>query len=308
MTFSELVSNKIEEYTKLNRYAQDEEEKYCQAILEVFTSLIDNGLLDINEKDEDGETILMHIVWTGNINYVGLLVEAGADVNVIDEGYDFALYIAARQGWQEVYNYLAPLTSPELVKVAAIALPKGLTYRQRKNNHAVEAFVDAAFFGYIDVIINAIYQGIDINAICSNGETALHKAIRNNQLSTVRILLEAGANPNLKEEGGWEYPPLMIALNWANVDYAIFQALLDTGSDINDSSSRGETVLMLAILKLNLKAVRELLKLGVDINAKDIHGQTALYYAKEMRKQTPSEYTEPSEIIQLLESYGAIEG
>lgn len=65
---------------------------------------------------------------------------------------------------------------------------------------------------------------------------------------------------------------------------------------------------MLAVFKLNLKAVSQLLKLGSDVNAKNIHGQTALYYAKEVRQQIPSKYKEPSEIIQLLESYGAVEG
>ncbi|WP_166482486.1 ankyrin repeat domain-containing protein [Scytonema sp. UIC 10036] len=87
----------------------------------------------------------------------------------------------------------------------------------------------------------------------------------------------------------------------------IFQALLNAGSDINGSSSRGETVLMLAIFKLNVKAVRQLLELGADCNVKDINGYTALAIARELFKQGFFDGTEIREIIQLLESYGATE-
>ncbi|AVH64094.1 ankyrin repeat domain-containing protein [Nostoc sp. 'Peltigera membranacea cyanobiont' N6] len=261
---------------------------------------------DINQKD-DSYTILIRLAWTGRLDLVKLAVDAGADVNIITEDNSFALYEAARQGWQEVYDYLTPLTSPELVEIAAKAFPKGLIYRQRKNNYAVEVFVNAAFYGNIDAVCAAISQGIDVNAISSNGEAALHKAIRNNQLSTVHILLEVGANPHLQQESVQGYPPLMIALNSAKISNDIFQALLEAGADINSSSSQGQTVLMLAVFKLNTKAVQQLLELGTDFNAKDENGYTALAIAKELSKQGFWNDTKLSEIIQLLESYGASE-
>ncbi|KAF3884934.1 MULTISPECIES: ankyrin repeat domain-containing protein [Nostocales] len=306
MFFFELVDKKIKEYIKTKQCIEDEE-IYCQAVLEVFNNLMETSCLDINEKDEDGKTILMCLVEVGNIDYVKLLVEAGADVNAVDGGYDFALQIATRMAWQEAFDYLAPLTSPELREISEKSLPKWFIYHQKKNNYAVEAFVDDAFFGNINVVSNAISQGIDVNAISSNGEAALHKAIRNNQLSVVRILLEAGANPNLKEESIQGYTPLMIALNSAKISHEIFQALLEAGADINSSSSQGETVLMLAVFKLNTKAVRQLLELGADFNAKDENNFTALAVAEELSKQGFWDDTKLSEIIQLLESYGAME-
>jgi uncharacterized protein len=209
--------------------------------------------------------------------------------------------------WQEAFDYLAPLTSPELREISEKSLPKWFFYHQRQNNCTVEAFVDAAFFGKSDVIYTAISQDIDVNVISSNGEAALHKAIRSNQLSIVRILLEAGANPNLKEESIQAYTPLMIALNYAKISHDIFQVLLEAGADINSSSSQGKTVLMLAVFKLNTKAVRQLLELGADFNAKEENNFTALAVAKELSKQGFWDDTKLSEIIQLLESYGAME-
>ncbi|MBW4428674.1 MAG: ankyrin repeat domain-containing protein [Nostoc desertorum CM1-VF14] len=307
MSFFELIDEKIKEYIKTKEYVEDEKARYRQAILEVFSNLIDTDCLDINEKDEDGETILMRLISTENINCIKILVDAGADVNAIDGGYNFALLNAASQGWQEAFDYLAPLTSFELRDIAARELPKGLIRRQRKNNYAVEEFVNNTFDGNIDAVSEAIFQGIDVNAISSNGEAALHKAIRNNQLSIVRILLEAGANPNLKEESVQGYTPLMIALNSPKISNEIFQALLEAGADINSSSSRGETILMLAVLKLNTQAVRQLLELGVEFNAKDENNYTALAVAKELSKQGFWDDTKLSEIIKILESYGASE-
>lgn len=52
--FFELLTKKVDEFIQSEQYIQDEEETYRQAILEVFTNLIETGFLDVNEKDEDG--------------------------------------------------------------------------------------------------------------------------------------------------------------------------------------------------------------------------------------------------------------
>lgn len=302
--FLELVNKKLEEYTRCQKHTRDEEEKLRQAILEVFSNLIETDFFDVNETDEEGDTILIDLVWAGNLDYVKFIVEAGLDVSAIDSGQDFALYAAARQGWTDIFDYLSPLTSPELREIAEKALTQGIIYRQRKNNHAVESFVDEAFDGNVEALTTAISQGIEIDAISSNGEAALHKAIRNNQLSAVKLLLKARANPNLKVEQGWEYTPLMIAISLASIDNAIFTALIEGGANLNGSSSRGETVLMLAVLTLNIDVVRQLIELGVDVNAKDMYGHTALYYAIACRHRSE---VVMEEIIHLLKAAGGKE-
>lgn len=321
--FFKLVEQKIKKCERLKTF--DAYDCYCQAALEAINELIENNCLDSNEEDiEDSESILLYVIETENIKLVKILVESGADVNAQDEGGEFALLRTARIGWEEGFNYLKSFTSPDLRERAIKALPRYSIYLKRVQNYALEEFVDAAFEGNINTIRDTISQGIDINAISSNGEAALHKAIRMNHLSIVKMLLKAGANPNLKEEEQ-EYSPLMIALNWSNVDWAIFQALLEAGADINSRASRGETALMLAVFKLNLKAVEKLLELGADVNDRDISGNTALAIAQEMRKRNDEakqefitegkeiveaisvEDAELIEIIDFLKSYGATE-
>jgi ankyrin repeat protein len=77
-----------------------------------------NHEFNVNAKlDEDGGTALMLAAMWGKFEIVKYLVEAGADVNVMSIS-DFALSCAAIEGHHEIYEYLYPLTSPELRIIA----------------------------------------------------------------------------------------------------------------------------------------------------------------------------------------------
>lgn len=56
---------------------------------------------------------LMDAVSGGHLEIVKLLVDAGADVNVMNGGA-IALEEALKQGYQEIFDYLAPLTDTQL--------------------------------------------------------------------------------------------------------------------------------------------------------------------------------------------------
>lgn len=77
---------------------------------------------DINARDYTGDwTPLMHAVHEGCLDTVKLLVEAGADVNLrgnFEPEEEFALNMAAYTGNKEIFEYLAPLTAPELHAIA----------------------------------------------------------------------------------------------------------------------------------------------------------------------------------------------
>jgi ankyrin repeat protein len=62
---------------------------------------------------------------------------------------------------------------------------------------------------------------------------------------------------------------------------------------------------MLAVFKLNIKAVRQLLELGADLSMKDEDGYTSLTIAKELSRQNFWDDIKLLEMIQLLESYRA---
>lgn len=76
---------------------------------------------------------LMLAARVGNLEIVKLLVEAGADVNQIAQSSGtYALAEAAGEGYEDIFNYLAPLTNPELREEAEKILPLGIRERERR--------------------------------------------------------------------------------------------------------------------------------------------------------------------------------
>lgn len=83
-----------------------------------FVQLLIESGADVNQSDEDGWTVLMYATLEGYFDIVKVLVKAGADVNIQSPEGEYALYIAAYSGHEEIFDYLAPLTNPELTQEA----------------------------------------------------------------------------------------------------------------------------------------------------------------------------------------------
>ena len=64
---------------------------------------------DVNSTSESGVAIIAMAIRRGCLDTVKLLVESGADIHSIDDVEETALYHAAWQQKQEIYDYLYPL-------------------------------------------------------------------------------------------------------------------------------------------------------------------------------------------------------
>ena len=101
-------------------------------------------------------------------------------------------------------------------------------------------------------------------------------AASNNDVAQVRQLLNAGANPNVRNE--LNTTPLLEAAFNSNTE--IIEALLDAHADPNAAGADGQTPLMLVARGTNLAAAQLLLKKGANANARESQrGQTALMWA-----------------------------
>lgn len=103
--------------------------------LDLLIFLLDRAKVDPNWKMEDDETALMSAALVGNIDAVIKLIEYGANPNLVSRKSDFALMNAAYKGWQNVYDYLLPLSSQKLCCLAQKELPRGLIYRGKNGNN-----------------------------------------------------------------------------------------------------------------------------------------------------------------------------
>jgi ankyrin repeat protein len=119
-------------------------------------------------------------------------------------------------------------------------------------------------------------QHIDLSAADTDGSTALHWAVRRDDLETANLLIGSGAN--VKTANRYGVTPLSLAC--VNGNAALIESLLKAGADPNTALPGGETVLMTAARTGKADAVKVLLTHGANVNfAESRRGQTALMWA-----------------------------
>jgi uncharacterized protein len=102
----------------------------------------------------------------------------------------------------------------------------------------------AAFFGRPDAASLLIERGAEVDALGRGWMTgtALHSAVSRLHSDVVRILLEAGANPNVRQSAGWT--PLHAAA--MDGDLTSVELLLASGADPTATNDEGRSVVDLA--------------------------------------------------------------
>jgi ankyrin repeat protein len=136
--------------------------------------------------------------------------------------------------------------------------------------------VQAAVSDDANTVRALIEQKADVNAPLADGTTALHWAVRANDLALVESLLAAGANARAQDRYG--LTPVRLACENANAD--ILKKLLDSGADPNSPDPQGTTALMIAArTDGGTEAVKLLVERGAGVNARDSAQSTALMWA-----------------------------
>jgi uncharacterized protein len=135
---------------------------------------------------------------------------------------------------------------------------------------------DAAMRSDRDAVRSLLQQKADVNVPQPDGTTALHWAVRHDDLETAKLLIRAGA----KATAATRYGVTPIYLACVNGNAAMIDTLLRAGASPNATNAGGETALMTAVRTGKLDAVKLLLDRGATVNAKeDVRGQTALMWA-----------------------------
>jgi len=136
---------------------------------------------------------------------------------------------------------------------------------------ATSPIADAAQNQNREAIRSLLRQKADVNAPQVDGTTALHWAVRLNDLDTADVLIRAGAKVNATNRDG--ATPLQLAA--LNGSAAMIEKLVKAGADPNAPlSSSGDTALMLAARTGTTDAIKVLLETGGNVNAKESWGGT----------------------------------
>jgi ankyrin len=136
---------------------------------------------------------------------------------------------------------------------------------------------DAVLQGKKEVVRALLQKGVDVNVPQIDGTTALHWAVRADDLEMTDLLLRAGARASATNRDG--ATPMQLAS--LNGSAAMIGRLLKAGVDANAPlSSSGDTALMLAARTGKAEAVKLLLDSGAKIDARESWGDTtALMWA-----------------------------
>jgi uncharacterized protein len=153
---------------------------------------------------------------------------------------------------------------------------------------------DAAMQGNVAALRSLLRQNADVNAPQIDGTTALHWAVRANNLELTELLIRAGAHVAEANKAG--ATPLLLAT--INGNAAMIERLIAAGADPNAPLTKSaDTALMMAARTGKAEAVKVLLDHGANVNAKETWGgTTALMWAVSERH---------SGVVKMLVDHGA---
>ena len=123
------------------------------------------------------------------------------------------------------------------------------------------------------VILNC---NADINARDPQGKTALFRAVENENLGVLTLLLDRGADTNVRSDNGYSLLHVA-AMNQQRVD--IMELLLTRYADVNILTENGESLVHVAAEHLNPVMLDYLVDSGARVDIADHEGITPLLYA-----------------------------
>ena len=218
---------------------------------------------DINATDGGGRTPLIWATIRADESAVKTLLAFGADPDITDSYGCTPLHFVTSVG------------ICKLLLAAKVDINARNAYYGRTALHTYNTRREV---GVVDMLVQA---GIDVNAQCSGGETALLNATYNPITGIARRLLELGADINATSRSSG-YTALHFATEFDR--HELLTDLLKRGADYTRRTESGRTILHLAACYSGTKTLSILSKAnleGLDMALRDQNGKTAADYLSE---------------------------
>jgi ankyrin repeat protein len=170
----------------------------------------------VNEKDDDGSSLLLYALYRNQSAIADLIRSSGALLSIYDA---------------------AAIGDNVIVKELLTEDPRLIGFWSHDGWSVLHL---AAYFGHTDVVSFLLDQGADMHAISRNANSVmpLHSALSNNQQESALLLIERGADIEARQPT-YEYTPLHYAA--ANGLTAIIQRLIELGAKTAVEGLDGKT-------------------------------------------------------------------
>jgi len=275
------------------------------------TKFMLNNNHDINTFNADKNTPLMLAVAQEDLSLVKLLLEHDADPDIEVPfigvaAIDRAIQLESTDILTALIDHGAAVDKPnrsgttplifamrmERLDVMKILIDAGADVNHRLNSgwtmllQAVDCNPDRGN-GTGEIVKFLIEAGADVNLALESGTTPVALAVTHNHLPELKLLLAAGADPNIKNNNnGWT------PIHWAVNDKKeqphdaseMVQLLIDAGARLDAQTNSGTTPVKLAVTNNRLNELHILLNANADIDTANSDGWTPLLDAADENK------------------------
>jgi ankyrin repeat protein len=231
----------------------------------------------VSSCQKKSEDLLFDYIESNDVKNVEKLIKDGVDINYLRKG-NFPLTLAAKKGNLPIVKLL--------IKNGA---------RIQSTEHGMTPLRGAVYSDNIEIMNYLIEHGANVNYKNQHGESILMTAAKGGNLKIIKLLLKHGAKVNDKDDDNasalFYYIKLIGYFDsnaLSHTDYLnTAKVLIEAGADVNNSDSKGVTVLMLACASRQIEVIKMLIEAGADVNKRDkknygdIQGKTALDIVKE---------------------------
>lgn len=246
----------------------------------------------VTTKDSAGNTPLhLAVMYNAPVSSVDYLISIGADVNARNKNGDSVLYIAAAKNKKEIGQILLDnnadifATNTQNESPLKIALmnkkvqdwlitSKTLNKTDGSGNTPLHYAAEWNLFEASKMLVE---RGANVKATNANGESAVFSAVKSDNANIIQLLAKNHAVLDSTESLGRDNSsntPIHAAVRWNALNS--IQTLKKFGVDINAQNMSGKTALSYSCRAGKTELASLLLKNGADIDATDLNGRTIL--------------------------------
>lgn len=248
-----------------------------------------------NYRDQNGRTLLGHLVDIGNTTAVDCYISKGLDLTLCDNDGNNALDIA--------FSKMAVSHDKGTTQIAASLSSAGCTPNKStdyeyfykavasrdlnlRNDMGQTPLAIATINGDECVVQYLLDNGALTKVQDTSGSTPLHEAVRYGRLDIAKMLCDYLAPVNARDNIG--KTPLLLPMTYDNESVlAMYKLLIDNGADCSVKDSYGDAAFHMATLaKVDTNVLVMLKDSGGDIDARNKDGVTPLLIAL-LNKVTP---------------------